>query len=104
MNEGSIILPRYGNDGSSLVFAHAALRDRLLEAFGGLTASDGRGIWRDPSGRVYDEPVTRYDVAMAPSNANVARLRDIAAELAKLASQEAVYVKSPTGSIDFVTA
>lgn len=102
MREARIILPKIDNNGHDLASAHAALARDICRAFGGVTASDTRGMWVGYDGTLYDEPGTAYDVAMDATEENAATLRDLAVRYGQLCGQEAVYVRYTCGTVEIV--
>lgn len=102
MREARIILPKADNAGKSLDHAHAELAMMLCKAFGGATATDSNGMWVSPSGKLYAEPGTAYDVAMEDKAENDVTLRSIAVRFGRLCQQEAMYVRYASGAVEIV--
>ena len=103
MQEAYIHLPEADNNGASLIEENCAVGELLLEAFGGYSAMEAKGAWRDPAtGAVYIEPVSRIAVAADWNDpANVARMLEIAGAAADMMRQVCVYVSLP-GGVSFV--
>lgn len=53
-------------------------------------------------GRIFIEPVTRYDVAMDDTPANHYRLEEIAYRYGQKANQDAIYVQYASGDVELV--
>ena len=104
MREACIILPIADNEGNGLDNVHSELKRDLCAWFGGCTVTKGDGAWLNSQGKLYQEPVAIYTVAMEPSEANRFKLWDLARRLATDARQQAIYVRYADGSVDFVTA
>lgn len=69
----------------------AGIEHALLDIADGFTATPGEGVWRsDETGELYREPVTVYtfDVGYLADG----DVRRLAADIARLLRQEAVYV------------
>ena len=98
MYEARIILPLAGNTGASLAAVHKALAEKLVQAFGGYTAFNSWGPWK---GIV--EPGVTYDVACEDSFGAVRNLRTIAQWARAVAGQDAIYLRLPSGTVQFVT-
>lgn len=103
MRNASLILPLFDNDSRSLADLHTDLRRDLLDAFGGFTASDVTGAWRDESsGLEYVDDSIRYDVARDWAPRDVALLTDIAESYCGAARQLALCMIDPNGQVAFV--
>lgn len=100
MREALIILPIQGNDGTDLSAAHAALAKDICRTFGGATISEARGMWIDPTGRLFDEPVRQYAVACEDNAASVAALRGMADGIGRVARQQSMYLRLPSGDVE----
>lgn len=103
MREARIILPRMGNNGESLNHVHTGLRRALCEAFGGCTAIIVQGSWiNDDDKKLYQEEGIAYDIA-ADDDATVDdQFRAIAARVAWDAKQFVIYLRLPSGKVEFV--
>ena len=77
---------------------HQALAEKLVQAFGGYTAFNSWGPWKNVT-----EPGITYDIACEDSFAATRNLLAIARWACAVASQDAVYVRLPVGSVQFVT-
>ena len=104
MREGLIILPRTVPEQY-----HGALAVKLVDAFGGYTAVEARGAWRDPvDGKIYDEPVVQYNVAydVNPLDGhdfgNGKKLGAIAEWLLTETSERAIYFKFADGTVKII--
>ena len=104
LRPAKIILPVQDNGGYFLDFAHFKLRSDLAKIWGGCTVTIGQGCWVNEHGKVFDEPVKIYTVAMPVSQSARTTLRNIAIELAAKCGQEAIYVEHADGTVEFVTA
>jgi hypothetical protein len=93
-----IILPWKDNSGKSLRPAHRALEALLLDAYGGLTKSACQGLWRDPSGRVYDDANVSYRFA------GVLRRDSLLATLNKLFPDQEAFYLSCIGETEIILA
>ena len=102
MQEARIILPLSDNDGEALETVHDSLTEKLADIFGGFTRHNGIGGWRSPNGAMYREAVALYDVACEPSLDNLFKLRQLAQWLKGAARQQAIYLRMPTGHVEFV--
>lgn len=103
MRNATLILPVRDNDGADLSALHAVLSLELCEAFGGFTARDVRGAWRDESdGRVYQDESTEYRIAADWNPAQRLALESIAARYCAEARQVCVYVEHANGAVSFI--
>lgn len=103
MREAVLILPNADNAGESVSAVHTALSVAILEAFGGYSAADVRGAWRDEStGAVYSDESTEYRIAADWNPEQVDLLERLAARYGFAAGQIAVYVRHATGRVVFV--
>lgn len=103
MREAFLLAPVRGNDGESLVKAHKALQNALLDSFGGFTSSDVQGAWRDAeTGVVYHDVSKRYVVASEATGADRAKLESCARQFGADAKQLAMYVCHANGEIVFL--
>src|ERR1019366_4899821 len=64
LRETKIILPINNNDGKDGSAAHEMLHSRLLDAFGGVTASFCTGSWRNEAGDLVNDVNVLYTVAV----------------------------------------
>jgi hypothetical protein len=77
------------------------LHRELLGQFGGFTihpTSEGR--WQSRAGRVYQEEVIVYEVAIP--HENVALLRDVVCRLGRRLGQLAMYFDAPSPSVEII--
>ena len=81
MTEYKFVLPLGRTD------VHAALSRTLVDLFGGFTAIDGQGAWKDDDGAIHKEPVRVYHVATN----NRGMLLGAAMDAARQAHQTALY-------------
>lgn len=100
MKLAKLVLPTRDNVLTSMWGEHQDVRAMLADAFGGYTQTMGAGGWKRPDGKVQVEPVVVYDIAM--ERAAVIKLRDIAAEVAKLCRQGCVMIVTPNGDVEFI--
>lgn len=99
MREARITLPDHPYTSTGAAY----LRRVLLERFGGYTETHGNGAWEDRrTGKVIQEPVRVWDVALAPSPENEALLREAAATAGLLADQGCVYLRQADGEVELV--
>jgi hypothetical protein len=103
MREARIILPFAENGGKDITFAHETLARELASTFGGFTAFNVQGGWVNGEGKLYLDAGRAYDVAMADTEENAAKLRGIARGIGKLTHQEAVYLRYANGEVDILT-
>jgi hypothetical protein len=103
MRNASIILPNHDNDGADLSALHAVLSLELCETFGGYTARDARGAWRNETdNRVYQDASTEYRIAADWNPEQRLTLESIAARYGAEARQFCVYVEHANGAVVFV--
>lgn len=100
MREARLVLPAADNAGTPLPNVHSGLQRELASAFGGFTQTMGFGGWVDNDGKTISEPVAVYDVAIEEDAIDT--LRAIARRYCALAEQACVYLRLPTGSVEFV--
>jgi hypothetical protein len=100
--EARIILPVYDNDGVDLAAVHTDLKRHVCEAFGGYTATPSLGGWLSPTGKIHEEPGVAYDIACEDTAKARSELREIAFWLAVGARQECIYLRLPSGRVEFV--
>ncbi len=100
--EARLILPNLDNNGDSLDVTHDVLAEYLIDAFGGFTSQAVQGGFKGEDGTVYREAGTAYDVALDDSADNQAYLRGIARWAAGAADQECVYLRQPSGAVEFI--
>jgi hypothetical protein len=101
MREAVIVLPVNFNDGKPMAAAHNWLRRKLSDTFGGFTAHEAVGGW-STGGVVQIEPVVRYVVACPTDKQARVTLRLIAADLQRMGKQEAIYLRMPSGDVEFI--
>ena len=97
--EARIIMPTHDNKGRPLGFFANRLRARLVDAFGGYTETGGTGGYAGAMGATTDEraPVIVFDIACDRDARPV--LVAIAQWLARVADQECIYLRLPTGEV-----
>lgn len=101
MRIATITLPIADNNGNALNDVHAALQLDLIAQFGGFTAIDARGGWRDEStGKVFAEPVTQYQIAAKDSDSD--KIRSIAQFFGRMAEQICMFVTLPNGEAEMI--
>jgi len=49
----------------------------FLDTVGGLTLYDGRGVWKNAEGKVYDEPVTIVEILLPSTDAGFATVHEL---------------------------
>lgn len=81
-------------------------RSALIREFGGFTSFRIAGGWADATGREYFEGGTAFDVAVNLDNTGAAEktLYALARKIAVDANQQAVYLRYPSGLVEFVPA
>lgn len=100
LREAKILVPWTDNSGQSLGTLHSTVADALAGAFGGVTETTGKGIWRNPvTFEVHREPVAIFLVATEDTEEANDKLTDIARTVAYRGEQEAVYVAYPSGRV-----
>lgn len=96
MREASFILPL--TDGPS--WAHTTAEDTLMHHFGGFSAGQVSGAWRDgPGGEVVRDTSIEYRVAAEWTNEKRNTFIGAALAAGREAGQDAVYVKMDTGRV-----
>lgn len=100
--EARIILPVFDNEGVDLGAVHSDLKRHVCEAFGGFTATPSMGGWLSPTGKLHEEPGIAYDIACEDTATSRTVLRQIAFYLALEARQECIYLRLPSGRVEFV--
>lgn len=102
MRIASVIIPLFCNAGISLADVHADFRRDVCEAFGGFTAVDVTGAWRDESsGVIFEDSSVRYDIAADWNSAQTGLLHDIAESYCDKARQLSLYVCDAHGAVSF---
>jgi hypothetical protein len=77
------------------------LHRELLAAFGGFTIHpSSQGQWRSRAGRVYQEEVIVYEVAVTEDKVSV--LRDVVCRLGRQLGQLAMYFDAPPPSVEII--
>ena len=77
------------------------LHRELLGQFGGFTIHPtSQGRWQSRAGRVYQEEVVVYEVAIPPEK--VATLRDVVSRLGRRLGQLAMYFDAPAPSVEII--
>src|SRR5262245_4950721 len=77
------------------------LHRELLAEFRGFTIHPtGEGRWRSRPGRVYQEGVVAYEVAVTPER--VSLLRDVVCRLGRRLGQLAMYFDAPAPSVEII--
>lgn len=105
MKEALIICPKTDNEGNSTADVFAAAVQELILSFDGVTVSDAEGHWRNSAGRTYHERVWQLHVACdetAPWTNS--ELRDVASHILHDAKQQSVYLRLPSGDVEFISA
>lgn len=104
MLEASFIAPLHTNDGDDTTTAQMVAEAGLLHTFGGFTRETGlTGAWRDPkTGATFHDESARYIVAADWTKEARDKLRAIAGRFAYMAAQEAVYLRTDSGAVEFI--
>lgn len=103
MREAMIILPLADNNGASLEAVHTNLKKAIVKAFGGYTATASEGGWySEETDTLYEEPGKAYAIACKDSVTVRNTLRTIAEDFATIAEQECLYLRLPSGEVEFV--
>ena len=102
MLEAKFVLPIATPSGRDLTGLHDALEIELCQVFGGFHAERVRGGWKSPEGNLQIETCFAYTVAMPSTNETGARLRAIAVHYARLAEQQAYYLRFANGEVEIV--
>lgn len=107
MKEAKILLPTHDNIGRDLQGTHHWLKKRLAERFDGWSAYGGIGGYTMADGSLKTEAHVAYVVVAAAERDGYASatewLIDTAAQLARECEQEAIYLRLPSGNVEFVT-
>ena len=102
-----IILPKFDNDGNSLVWHHNQYQKAFAYCFGGFTAYDVRGGWMNDDGKMFHDESVAYHIAMDDDEGNmsghVEKLRQLADAAAHEMRQEAIFIALPSGKVEFRT-
>lgn len=99
-----LILPLRDNDGNRLTETHAALREALVDNFGGYTQYLVTGAWRNKDGDIFTEDSLKYEVAMTTSVERGKVLVNIAAQACLRARQDCVMIQLASGVVHFIDA
>jgi hypothetical protein len=102
LQAGQLILPTITNDGRSLADIHEKLAKWLINAFGGVTAVPGSGMFNHPEKGLQVEPVYVYTVACEPTQTNYWALRTIAEKIGREAEQDYVYVEYADKRVEII--
>ena len=100
--EARICLPQFDNNKCSLAGVRDQLAAVLAEAFGGFTLLEGQGAWIGPEKQVYDGPVYVFEIACPDDGKTADALRFVVSMFKAIAEQEAVYLRLPSGEVEFV--
>lgn len=103
MKEAKLILPQYDNSGNPLNAQRVRIESSLLDHFGGYSATQSVGVWRDPkTNKTYHEESITYVITADWSDvANADHLRWIAQNAAESIAQECIYMALPDG-VEFI--
>lgn len=99
-----LILPLRDNDGNRLIETHAALREAILDNFGGYTQQLVTGAWKDSDGKVCQDDSLKYEIAMDTGAGAGKTLVAIAAEACRRARQDCVMIQLAGGVVHFINA
>lgn len=104
LHEARLIVPMFDNHGRDLIPLLRWVEESLITDFGGCTVlRQVFGAWRDPAtGDLYREPVYVFDVAVPDTDHSAAQLRNIARKAATRGEQQSVYLRLPSGAVEFV--
>ena len=102
MKLAKLVLPLLDNAGRDLFEVHRELQHELLKTWGGYTSTEGVGGWRNGHGKLFNERVLIYAVAM--ERADAPKLRALGVAFATKARQESVMIVTPNGDVEFVHA
>lgn len=102
INEFIIHLVKNNNQGESLESLNNQTLMTIAKTFGGFTATEGRGGWVNPNGKLFDESILRVIIACDNTPENSGKLKQIALNYKEAASQEAVYIRAFDGVVLFV--
>jgi hypothetical protein len=104
LREFTILVPLANNEGEPFgADVFAALESELLDLAGGFTRQEGLiGFWRSDAGRVYEDRMRGYTVALGTRNAR-ATVIALARRWCVAFAQEAMYVRLPGGNAEIVT-
>jgi len=105
MRIASFILPLTDNDSKSLAAVHESVRADLIEAFGGFSAVEISGGWKDEeTGKLYVESSVRYEIAADWSKLDRAgkprllnRFFNLCGRFCEEASQIVIFATAPDG-------
>jgi len=102
MFEARVILPNQDNHGNDISHVHNRLGFMLADKFGGFTRQATCGGYVNGDGELQVEHGLAYDVAMPADKPNLDYIRAVAEWAANAADQECVYLRTPTGHVEFV--
>ena len=96
------VLPLTDNDGRPIDPEMIVdLQRKLLAEFGGFTIHPtSQGRWRSQEGRVYQEDVVVYEVAVPQEK--IPALREVVSRLGRRLGQWAMYFDAPPPSVDII--
>ena len=98
-----IILPKFDNDGNSLVWHHQTYQKAFAYHYGGFTAYDVRGGWMNEDGKMFHDESVAYHIAMDDNNGNIEKFRGLAQAAAGEFQQECIFIALPNGDVEFIT-
>ena len=98
-----IILPKFDNDGQTLVWQHEVYQEAFCKVFGGFTAYDVRGGWMNEQGKLFRDESVSYHIAMEETPECFDALRTLARAAAGECKQEAIFIVLPNGNVEFIT-
>ncbi len=99
-----LILPLRDNDGNRLTETHAALREAILDNFGGYTQTLVTGAWRKDDGTVVNDDSLKYEIAMGTGPGDGKMLVSIARQACARARQDCVMIQLAGGVVHFINA
>lgn len=103
LREATLKMPSHDNDGNLLNDLKVKLEKNILDIFGGFSLQRTESVWLDAAtGKVYNEPILTYVIAMEQGADNDLKLTGLA-DLVKLeGKQEAVYVRFADGNVQLI--
>lgn len=94
-----IALPVYDNSGFTTLQARNLVKEKILEAFGGYTEYQARGVWKGEGTTYHD--VNDVVVVFAQTDADQT-IREIATLAAQLMGQERIFVGKIPATFELV--
>ena len=105
LGEALIIVPKKNNSGASIRKVRDTAIEAIIAAFGGCTVTEGRGYWKDDTGKLYAEPVWKLTTACEPGNENHEdAIQLVGYSVLTLGDQKSVYIRQADGRVQFLSA